>query len=155
MTGKDYMGEVTNTNMAAQFKGGRTNGSRNVNMMSMIGGGLGAGAGALVGEPVTGGTVGGMIGAGAGSYIDKKGGELAAGFLDKYIATKQATDKIGSAVAARIPNILKTSPQKLGKYAPLLKRAATLGAQQVALQHWLLMESDSDYRDLVSSVAEK
>lgn len=153
ITGIDLTPRVKNAKFAQEFRGGRTNGSRNVNTMAVLGGGTGAAIGAGLGlPPIVGGGAGTMAGAAAGSYIDKKGGEIAANLLDKYLSSKQVAGNVGSYVSKKMPAILKTNPAILGKYGPLLKRASQLGAQQVALQHWLLMDSDPEYQAIVEEL---
>lgn len=152
ITGIDIAPQVQNAKHGAEFIGGKTNGSRSVNTMAAAGGAAGFGLGKLVGAPGIGSAAGAAAGAGVGSVIDRKGGEMAAGLLDKYLAGKQAAGKAGAAVVSRLPAIIQKAPLVLGKYAPIMRRAATLGVQQVALQHWLLMESDKDYGKLVSKI---
>jgi len=152
ITGVDIGPKVKNAKYAQEFTGGKTNGSRNVNTGAVLGTGIGGALGGAVGFPVPGAMMGAGLGATAGSYIDRKGGEVAADLLDKYIGSKQVMGSVGNKIATAIPTILKVNPKALGRFAPQLAQAAKLGAQQVALQHWLLMDSDPEYQQIVDGL---
>lgn len=99
------------------FQKGNTNGSRNVNLMSIMGHNVGVGAGALAGIGGTiGGPVGMFVGAASGAVIDKYGPQMAKGILDATLKIK------GSPTAAKIaaldlpPDVKKTLQLQLVRH---------------------------------------
>lgn len=90
--GRDYLKEIENSTIAEQFKGGRTHGSKNVNLGSIVGTGAGLGIGSLLGF---GGAPVGMVAGGlTGSYIDKEGGRIAGSLIDKLVRQSANVNKI-------------------------------------------------------------
>jgi len=83
-----------------------------------------------------------IIGVGATAAMGPKGLAVLAG--------KKAHDAYGNQMAAvgadKIANIVRTAPETLGKYAPVLEKAAQRGAQSLGLTHYLLMKNDPEYR---------
>lgn len=142
-TDQDFLGDIENSRIAQQFKGGRVNGSKNVNTFA----GIGAGAGALVGGS-PGAVLGGAAGAATGSYVDKKGGEIAANILDSASTAK-------TWIADKIPDILKSNPEALGKYAGMFQNAAQGGAQAVSVRHFVLMNQDPQYRQMIHNMEDQ
>ncbi len=57
-----------------------------------------------------------------------------------------SADKIGDAV--------RMSPEMFGKYAPILQSAAQRGSQGVASTHFILQQTDPQYRALLNQVAD-
>lgn len=147
LTGRDYLDESETYGLAKEFEGGKTQGSRRVN----LGGGIGAGAGFFMGSG-PGSMVGAMGGAAAGAYLDKEGGKVAAKVIDSTIAGKEAINKGKQWLGDKIPELIKSNPQVMGKYAPAFQNAMTKGAQQVGLTHWLLMNNDPEYRQMLDGI---
>jgi hypothetical protein len=134
MTGADYVKASEDYALAKQFEGGKANGSRSVNQMMGIMSPIGGGVGAMVGGPAgaaVGAGAGAAAGAMAGSYIDKKGGQMAGDLIDWYLRNK---------------------PENLGKYASVLGNAARNGTQAVATSHFVLMNRDHEYRQMIEGL---
>lgn len=53
-----------------------------------------------------------------------------------------------------IAKLLDSTPEKLGKFAPVLKDAATRGANAVATTHFLLGQSDPEYQKIMKDLQE-
>jgi hypothetical protein len=83
-TGEDVMGDVNNELLADQFRGGRVNGSKNVNLGAWVGGGLGLGSDIFGGS----GGMGTAAGAIAGALIDKNGGRMAGTLIDQLVKAR-------------------------------------------------------------------
>ena len=81
ITGRDYLREAENAVLASKFVGGRTQGSRRVNLGAIVGMGLGGGMGSLLGMPGT--TMGTIAGGMGGAYLDTQGGSIAGSIIDK------------------------------------------------------------------------
>jgi len=58
-------------------------------------------------------------------------------------------------VADKIPELLKMNPERFGKYAQVLGRAAQAGGEAVGLRHWLLMNNDPEYRKMIRQMEEQ
>lgn len=142
-TGHDFFQDAQNAGLADEFKGGRINGSKNVLTFS----GLGAGAGSMIGGP-PGAIVGGATGSALGSYVDRNGRDLAGTILDKTSSAK-------TWIADKIPDILKSNPQLLGKYAPMFQNAAQGGAQAISVRHFVLMNQDPQYRQMIHNMEDQ
>jgi hypothetical protein len=108
-------------------------GNRLIGMMPGLFGIMGAGAGGAA----AGGT-GGMMGAGAGMIA----GKLADVYGPGYTA----------AGAQWLMDLLKKSPQSLGKYAGQLSQAAQRGGQALAVQHYVLQQQDPDYQKRIQEL---
>lgn len=122
--GEDLTPKIRKANYGEEFRGGKTQGSRNVNIGAFVGGSTGAGAGALFGSPMIGGGAGSAAGALAGSYIDKHGAEIAADLIRRYLGTIPMTKQVGQVVAP----IVRTA-EKLPFTSPL-SIAARIAAQR-------------------------
>ncbi len=64
-------------------------------------------------------------------------------------------DKIAKnlqALGDKIPQVLKSAPQRLGKYAAVLANAAKQGAQAVTVRHFVLSNTDPEYRTMIRSL---
>jgi len=92
ITGKDYLKAAEDSAIAEQFVGGRTNGSKNVNLGTIVGTGTGLGIGSLLG--FGGGPVGMVAGGLTGSYIDKEGGRMAGTLIDKLVQQSAAMGRV-------------------------------------------------------------
>jgi len=56
--------------------------------------------------------------------------------------------------ASKIDDILKSNPQILGKYAPILSKAVQRGAQALGANHYVLWENDPEYREKLRQLDE-
>lgn len=80
LTGRDYLREAENAAVAESFVGGKTQGSRRVN--------LGAAAGAAVGAALDGwggAGIGSFVGGMGGAYLDTQGGRIAGSLIDRLV----------------------------------------------------------------------
>lgn len=92
-TGRDFTNKARDIDAALKFEGGATQGSRRVvsfgDVLSVLGGGVGA---AVAGVP--GAMVGGAVGKGAGAILglitDTNGRKMAAKLIDNYLAVRPA-----------------------------------------------------------------
>lgn len=112
-TGRDYLAAGNEAAIAEQFIGGRTQGSRRVNM----GGTVGAGVGSLLGAVLGGGSPSaGMAGAGAGAlaggYVDQEGGRLAGSLIDQLVRLSKYTRKVPSEHLQRAIGAAATYPTR-------------------------------------------
>lgn len=75
------------------------------------------------------------------------------------IAAKIAYEKAGQQTMARganfISNILKGSPQLLGKYAPTMLSAMQNGGQSLAVKHYIMSQKDPEYVETVRQAIEE
>lgn len=78
--GDDIVKKVEDRLLHDQFVGGKTNGSRLVNLGNFVGGGVGAGLGSFFGP--MGSAIGGGMGAVGMAYADKQGGRIAGELID-------------------------------------------------------------------------
>jgi hypothetical protein len=122
--GTSTLDDIKASGVARYFERDTTNGSRKTVLGSFAGGAIG-----IAGGPI-GSLLGGAIGAGVGSSLDKYARPLAA-------------------KAIRLAQQLDASGTKLGKYAPVLEKAAQKGAGQLLLTHQLLMKNP-DYVKAIS-----
>ena len=102
--GEDLSPSIQKAVFGEEFRGGKASGSRSVNQMAIMGGSTGGTLGAMVaGTPgaAVGGAIGGATGAATGSYIDRKGGEIAADLIRKYLGVLPTARRVSS-VAGRI-----------------------------------------------------
>ena len=116
---------VEDARLADEFVGGITQGSRRTTPATMIGGGIGGAIGQAFGMPWAGSMVGMGAGAMAGGAIDLQGKKMAGSIIDFYI---------------------KHDPSRLGKFAAPLMKAASRGTQEVATTHWVLSNTNTEYR---------
>lgn len=108
-----------------------TNGSRRAVVGKAIGGAVGALTGAVLGGPV-----GAAAGAVAGLGADKYAGQVFKGLLDGKISLQE----------------FFANPEaqgQLGKYYNVLKGAASRGNKAFAATHFILQQTDPDYRKLI------
>lgn len=96
VTGEDYIADSKDYGYAQQFEGGKTQGSRRVNM----GGIVGAGIGSFFGGGWAGSAIGSAVGGGVGATIDSFGGKMAGGLVDRYVGTNKFVTKVGSNAAS-------------------------------------------------------
>lgn len=79
------------------------------------------------------------------------GGPMAAAAGVGTLIVKKGLEKFGQNTAAwganKVSNLLKTSPQALGKYAPVLQEAEQRGS--LAVTHYLMSERDPGYRAVI------
>lgn len=71
-------------------------------------------------------------------------------------ARRMVAPRLASSAAVsldKIGTLVQKSPQKFGKYAQVLQSAAQRGPQGVASTHFLLQQSDEDYRELLKQIA--
>jgi len=133
-TGIDFVEAVKNRKFADAFEKGYMNGSRNVNLWTIIGslfGGKAAGGGQQLGINLS--QLPALSGAGAalGATIDKTGPKIAQKSLDAYMSLRDS------------------------KYADLLLQAAKRGNAAVAAVHADLFNSDKTYRSIFENSMKK
>ena len=108
----------------------------------------GLGGGGLAASLITANPAG--IALTAGAIGAKKLGEK---FGNNVMATgADATAKGARWLGDKIPDLIKSNPQIMGKYAPAFQNAMLKGAQQVGLTHWLLMNNDPEYRQMLDGI---
>ena len=100
-TGKDYLKQAEDYGIAEEFMGGRTQGSRRVNLGAFLGGG----AGALTGGGA-GGAVGAIGGAMTGAYLDRQGARIAGQIIDQ-IVKRRTLRSAGQGVRSIAPTPLR------------------------------------------------
>ncbi len=54
-----------------------------------------------------------------------------------------------------IANVARMAPEKLGKFAPVLQRAAERGSQAVAATNFMLQQSDPEYRAFLKKIQDE
>lgn len=96
---------------------------------------------------------------GTGLGATKGMGTATAAVSGKKLYEKYADPAIASAanwgaktlksVGDKIPELLKTNPAALGKYAGVLGAAARQGAQAVTVRHFVLSNTDPEYREMI------
>lgn len=76
-----------------------------------------------------------------------------------YQGGKQAVKKYGNSLAAsglnQLSNLVKTTPQVLGKFAPALQSAANRGSTSLAATHFSLYQNDPAYRAVIDPLQEE
>ena len=112
-----------------------TNGSRKTLLGKAIGGAIGAG----IGYGGTDNEGAGAVGAVAGFSADKYAGKVFKQMLNGQLAAGPAVQKISS---------------KLGKFAQPLQAAAQRGNSAVAATHFVLSQTNPEYRNLVKQLEE-
>ncbi len=75
------------------------------------------------------------------------------------ISTIHLVDKYGiktgeKAIYPAIEKIVESSPESLGKYGPVLRNAAERGGASLGATHWVLQNSDPEYRQMLKSISE-
>jgi hypothetical protein len=68
--------------------------------------------------------------------------------------TKGRVASTAAVSADQMSHLLKTAPQRLGKYAPIIANSLQRGAQSYAATHYLLSQTDPNYRDTVGGLEE-
>jgi hypothetical protein len=89
---------------------------------------------------------GGDMMAGGDGGMSMTGMALAAGANRFY---RRRENPIAASVNETISGILEKSPEKLGKFAPMLQRAAQRGPAALAARHYALSKKDPQYRQMV------
>jgi hypothetical protein len=117
------------------FDKANVQGSRNVKLGGALGAAIGGTSGLMAGGPM-GALVGGLSGAAGGAMA---GGSL----LDFYS---------GAMARQGLKQYSKISPlfNKPGKYGEMLREAAKRGESSVAATHFILMQTDPNYREKVN-----
>lgn len=132
-TGHNFSTEIKDRAILDSFNKTAMNGSRR----TLFGSGIGAGVGGLLAGPI-GASAGASIGGAAGFAADKYAGKIFKSMLDGSISADQAFRQLGP---------------KLGKYASVFEQAAQRGPQGVASTHFLLQQTEPDYRMLMDKIA--
>lgn len=88
----------------------------------------------------------GGLGAAVASH-GKSAPWLASGLVGKKVAEKYGTAS-GAVLLNKVSKLLDTAPDKLGKYGPILQKAALRGTSALNTTHQMLM-SDPDYRSTI------
>jgi hypothetical protein len=122
VTGEDWSTKIRNANAKSSFEGETIRGARR----AVAGGGVGMGAGELIGHamglpPAMGGAVGTSLGAISGAFLDVYGRSIAAKITDALVSPKMA------------------------RYVSILEKAAVKGPANVGVAHALLFETDPNY----------
>jgi hypothetical protein len=107
-TGQNVMGDVKNELVAEQFRGGRVNGSKNVNLGAWVGGGLGLGSDIFGGS----GGMGTAAGAITGAFIDKNGGRMAGTLIDQLVRAR-AMPIVGAVNSSAMQRVLSAGGASL------------------------------------------
>lgn len=128
-TGYDLKKDIIDSWTKAQFEKGDINGSRK----TLFGGAIGTATGAVVGFP----TVGGAVGAGFGYTADRYAGPMFKKFLNGQLAGQEFMTSVAP---------------RLGKYAKPLMDAASRGSSAVSATHFILQQTDPNYRKLVNDM---
>lgn len=99
-------------------------------------------------ESRVGKTIGGVIGESLGKMVPIPGAGYAGSKLGEAAGTKiESAIKDGG--LDKISEMLKSTPQAFGRWAPSLIQAAQRGGNALAVQHFLLMQNDPAYRKQV------
>lgn len=130
----NFSDQIDNTLAKEAFTKSDTQGSRKTLLGTVVGGG----AGSLFGGPV-GGVFGGMIGGVAGQVGDRYAGSVFKSILNGKIAADKGLEYLAP---------------KLGKYTAPLMEAAKRGNQSLAATHFILQQTDPNYRKLMSDKEE-
>lgn len=101
-TKTDLVGESKTRQLADQFSGGVTQGSRRTGPGAIVGSAIGTGVGALFGHPAMGGSVGTTLGTVAGMAADTSGREMGAKIIDSYVRAKPFLAKLPYEVVVRL-----------------------------------------------------
>lgn len=95
------------------------------------------------------GGFGDVVTAGLGAATGGIGGAVS-GILGKRVIQPRLASS-GAVIADNIADIVKNSPQKLGKFAKTLQDAASRGGTSLAATHYVLQQQDPEYRKLVNT----
>jgi hypothetical protein len=126
-TGVDLREQILNSQAKSEFLKDTTNGSRK----TLLGKSIGAAADFLPGKS------GEALGATLGAASDKFAGRVFKSMLDGKIGSEKFFAQHGT---------------KLGKYAEVLKTAASKGNQSLATTHYLLSQQDPEYRKKIEEL---
>lgn len=74
--------------------------------------------------------------------------------VPNYALYRAASSNLGKAVTLDISNMLKINPQKFGKFAGVLQQAEQRGPQGVAATHFILQQTNPEYRQVIKEVAD-
>jgi hypothetical protein len=124
LTGKNYLDLANDYRLAQQFDRTNPNGSRRTLLGEVLGKAVLGGIGGLVGDQV-GGEKGAAIGALTGASLDTYGGRAAAKIIDNFLKTGNST--------------------AMGKFGPLIEKAAQKGPQALAVLSSILSK-DPEFR---------
>lgn len=87
---------------------------------------------------------------GAGAFAGGPATSLAA------VGTKKLAERYGMQTAAysadKLANIVKSTPERFGKYGSVLQKAAERGGTSLGATHFVLMNSDPSYRETVKGL---
>lgn len=123
----DY-GTLAPIEEAAQKRASQQSQSQPFNFLEMGGIGAGAAAGASVAGPA------GAVVGGATGYVAKK-----------FIAPRLASS--GAVAADNIGEVLQRAPEAFGKFAGVLQSAAARGSTALAAAHYMLQQTNPEYRE--------
>ncbi len=74
--------------------------------------------------------------------------------VPNFMLYKAASSNLGRNIQGNILDVVKRSPQKLGKFANVLQNAEQRGPQGVAATHFILQSSNPEYRQVLQRAAE-
>lgn len=98
------------------------------------------------------GGLGDWAAGGAGGAAGGPIGAAASVFGKKVVAPRLTSS--GGVSLMRISELVKAAPQKFGQFANVLQRAQQRGPQGVASTHFLLQQTNPEYRNILTRVAE-
>ena len=130
-TGYDLRKDITNSWTKSQFEKGDPNGARKTVLGGVIGGAVGSVAGPI------GGAVGAAAGAGMGALTDKYAGPIFKSILNGKLSAQEGIQKIAPYI---------------GKFAKPLADAATKGNNAVAATHYILQQTNPEYRAMLNKI---
>ncbi len=97
-----------------------------------------------------------------GGFLDVASGAVAAGSgaglpaaMAAPVARRIISPRIASSVAVgadKLSKVLSKNPQSFGKYAAVLSKAAQRGGNSLAASHYVLQNSDPEYREQMKSI---
>jgi len=106
-SGTNLSRDIEDRRILDSFEKGNTNGSRNVNMFSIMGHSVGAATGGLTAAgAAVGGPIGAIAGAATGAIVDRYGPQIAKGILDQVLKI-QGLPTVQKINALNIPNEAK------------------------------------------------
>jgi hypothetical protein len=100
-------------------------------------------AGAVIGGPF-----GATTGAGIGAAVDRYGGRAFKGGLDLFLDG-------GKNIAGNLMKFVREKPERLGRFAQPLIKAAERGPSAVGAAHFVLYKNNPEYRKLLGGEAEE
>ena len=90
-----------------------------------------------------------MATSGAGGTVGGGVGAIVAPIARRQIANRAAST--GAVISDNIGKYVKSSPHLLGKFAKVLQDANVRGAQSLAATHFLLQQTEPEYRQIVNT----